>query len=57
MFYEQYKSASNKTKQACFQHGVSNTMEEVFFEPVLSRKLSMFLEKFPWKRFPWNMVL
>jgi hypothetical protein len=39
MFYEQEKSASNKTKQASFQHGVSNTMEEVSFEPVLSRKV------------------
>jgi hypothetical protein len=50
MFYEQYKSASNKTKQACFQLGVGNTTEELSFEPVLSAKQNM-------KRFSWNMVL
>jgi hypothetical protein len=52
MFYEEEKSASNKTKQASFHHCVSNTTEELSFEPVLSKKQNMFHE-----RFPWNMVL
>jgi hypothetical protein len=36
-----------KQSKAFFQHGVSNTTEEVSIETVLSKKQNMILEKFP----------